>query len=309
MCCGVGRGAAGRTASGLYAGAVSPARLVIDPHTHSTASDGTDSPSELLAAARDAGIDILGITDHDTVAGWHEAVAAARRLGIGLIRGIEISTTHDGASIHVLGYLTDPDDAGLMGELAKARHSRATRLERMVELMAADGIPITYDEVLRQVAPGATPGRPHIADALIANGTIGHRDEAFREWLTDDSPYYVSHYSPDPVRACELVRGAGGVPVLAHPFTRTRGSTVTETLIEQMYAAGLVGLEVFHRDHGPWEIERALRIADRLGLLVTGASDYHGVGKRNRLAEYTTAPEVLEAIEAQASGVTPVVRP
>ncbi|MDC5698620.1 PHP domain-containing protein [Intrasporangium calvum] len=288
---------------------MSPAAPVIDLHAHSTASDGTDTPAELVSAARQAGIDVLAITDHDTVAGWAEAAQAARSEGISLVRGIEVSTTYRDASIHVLGYLTDPDDAALMGELAKARDSRATRLERMVDLMAADGIPITYPEVLAQVAPGATPGRPHIADALIANGTIRHRDEAFRDWLTNESPYYVSHYSPDPVRACELVRRAGGVPVLAHPFTRTRGATVTEALIEQMYAAGLAGLEAFHRDHGPSEVERALALARRLGLVVTGSSDYHGTGKVNRLAEHTTDPEVLAVIESQASGVTPVVRP
>lgn len=305
MCCG-SRGGAG---ADQYAWAVSAAAPVIDLHTHSTASDGTDTPTELVIAAREAGIDVLGITDHDTVAGWAEAEAAARDHGIALVRGIEISTTWHHGSIHLLGYLTDPHDVDLMGELTKARESRATRLERMVALMAEDGIPITYDEVLDQVAPGATPGRPHIADALIANGTIRHRDEAFREWLTNESPYYVKHYSPHPVRACELVRGAGGVPVLAHPFTRTRGETVSDVLVEEMYAAGLAGLEAFHRDHGPSQVERALRLARRLGLLVTGTSDYHGVGKRNRLAEFTTAPEVFAAIEAQARGATPVVRP
>lgn len=283
--------------------------MVIDLHTHSTASDGTESPAELVAAARAAGVDTIAITDHDTVAGWDEAAAAARLHGVALVRGIEISCTWHNASIHLLGYLTDPSDDALMGELAKARDSRATRLERMVELMAADGIPVTHAEVLAQVAPGATPGRPHIADALVANGTVAHRDEAFVSWLSDDSPYYVNHYSPDPVRACELVRRAGGVPVIAHPFTRTRGEDVSDALVEQMYAAGLAGLEAFHRDHGPAEVARALGLAGRLGMVVTGSSDYHGTGKLNRLGEHTTAPEVLAAIEEQSSGVTPMVRP
>lgn len=282
---------------------------VIDLHTHSSASDGTDTPTELVEAAVQAGVDVLAITDHDTVEGWAEAEGASRNAGLTLVRGIEISTNFRDASVHLLGYLTDPDHEALMAELAKARDSRATRLERMVALLAADGIPITYAEVVAQVAEDATPGRPHIADALIANGTIRHRDEAFHRWLSNDSPYYVRHYAPDPVRACELVRAAGGVPVLAHPFTRTRGEGVTDTLIEQMYAAGLAGLEAFHRDHGPFEVERALGLAGRLGLLVTGSSDYHGTGKRNRLAEHTTAPEVLAEIESQASGVTSVVRP
>ncbi|EWT00523.1 metal-dependent phosphoesterase [Intrasporangium oryzae NRRL B-24470] len=281
----------------------------MDLHAHSSVSDGTESPSELVGAARAAGIDVLAITDHDTVGGWDEATDAARRLGLTLVRGIEVSCTFENQSVHLLAYLTDPEDPALMRELAKARDSRATRLARMVELMAADGIPITYDEVLAQVAPGATPGRPHIADALIANGTITHRDQAFESWLTDESPYYVHHYSPDPARAVELVRGAGGVPVLAHPFTRTRGEGVSDELVVELAAAGLAGLEAYHRDHGPEEVARAQALAERLDLLLTGSSDYHGTGKRNRLAENTTTPEVLEAIEAASSGVTAVVRP
>ncbi|MDN5789645.1 MAG: PHP domain-containing protein [Micrococcales bacterium] len=282
---------------------------VIDLHTHSNVSDGTESPAELVESAKAAGIDVLAITDHDTVGGWAEAAEAASAAGIALVRGIEISCAYDGASLHLLAYLPDPDDEALMCELERARRSRVSRLERMVDLMAADGINITYDEVLAQVGTGTTPGRPHIADALIVNGTITHRDDAFVEWLADDSPYYVSHYAPDPVRAVELVAEAGGVPVIAHPYTRTRGEGVADELVEQMYAAGLVGLEAYHRDHGPAEVERARVLAGRLGLVLTGSSDYHGEGKHNQLAEHTTSPEALAAIEAAASGVTPVLRP
>ena len=285
------------------------ARPVIDLHTHSSVSDGTETPAELLAAAATAGVDVLAITDHDTVAGWDEATAAAREHGVTLVRGIEISCARRYTSIHLLGYLPDPGHRPLLEELARARDSRATRLERMVERMAADGIPLTYEEVLAQVSAGATPGRPHIADALIANGTIGHRDEAFREWLGDDSPYYVGHYAPDAVRAVELVRAAGGVPVLAHPFTRTRSGARDDALIARMREAGLVGLEAYHRDHGPEEVAHATELAARLGLVLTGSSDYHGTGKRNRLGENTTAPEVLAAIEAASSGATEVLRP
>lgn len=282
---------------------------VIDLHAHSNVSDGTESPTELLEAAAAARIDVLAITDHDTVGGWEEASSAARRTGVTLVPGIEISCAVGGVSIHLLGYLPDPDDAPLMAELALARDSRETRLERMVARMAADGIPLTYEQVLEQVAVGATAGRPHIADALIASGTISHRDEAFVEWLADDSPYYVAHHAPHPVRAVELVRAAGGVPVIAHPFTRTRSRGADEALIEQMYAAGLVGLEAYHRDHGPEQVARAEALAERLGLLLTGSSDYHGEGKLNRLGEHTTSPEVLDEIEQASSGVTTVVRP
>ena len=284
-------------------------RPVIDLHAHSNVSDGTQSPTGLVTSAAAAGIDVLGITDHDTVGGWEEAATAARRTGVTLVPGIEVSCAVDGVSIHLLGYLTDPDDEALMGELARARESRDTRLERMVVRMAADGIPLGYEEVLAQVGPGATPGRPHIADALIANGTIGHRDEAFDEWLAEDSPYYVAHHAPHPVRAVELVRAAGGVPVIAHPFTRTRSRSADEALIEQMYAVGLAGIEAHHRDHGPEQVERAEAIAERLGLLVTGSSDYHGQGKHNQLGENTTAPSALDAIEHASSGVTTIVRP
>lgn len=286
-----------------------PARPVIDLHTHSNLSDGTETPAQLVASAQAAGVDVLGITDHDTVGGWVEAQEAALREGVSLVRGIEISCSWGRASVHLLGYLTDPDDADLAAELAHARESRATRLERMVELMAADGIPITYEQVRAQVAPGATPGRPHIADALVANGTVRHRDEAFDDWLTSESRYYVGHYSPDPVLAVELVRAAGGVPVLAHPFTNARAGGASVELVEQLYAAGLAGLEVFHRDHGPKEVTLATELCQRLGMFMTGSSDYHGEGKLNRLGEHTTAPEALEAIEAASSGVTRVVRP
>lgn len=289
--------------------AAGQARPVIDLHAHSSVSDGTETPAQLVAAAAAAGIDVLAITDHDSVAGWDEAAEAAQQHGVGLVRGIEISCAWRHTSIHLLGYLPAADDRPLLQELARARDSRSTRLERMVERMSADGIPLTYDEVLAQVAPGATPGRPHIADALIANGTLQHRDEAFRSWLADDSPYYVGHYAPDPVRAVELVRAAGGVPVLAHPFTRTRSGVVDDALVGRMREAGLAGLEAYHRDHGPAEVAHATELAERLGLLLTGSSDYHGTGKRNRLGEHTTTPEVLDAIEEASSGATAVLRP
>jgi predicted metal-dependent phosphoesterase TrpH len=281
--------------------------LVIDLHAHSTVSDGTESPSELVEAAAAAGLDVLAITDHDTTGGWAEAAAAAEQTGIALVRGIEISCHYHGSSVHLLGYLTDPDDPALTAELSRARESRATRLERMVERMTQDGIPITYDEVLTQVAPGATAGRPHIADALVAAGLVPHRDAAFVDWLSDQSPYYVSHYAIDPVRAVRQVRAAGGVAVVAHPFTRTRGTTVPDSFIGELAEAGLAGLEAYHRDHGPEEIARAERLAAEHGLLLTGSSDYHGTGKRNRLGENTTEPEVLAQIVAQSSGVTPLV--
>ncbi len=280
----------------------------IDLHTHSTASDGTQAPAEVVASAREAGVDVLALTDHDTTQGWAPAADAATRLGVALVRGIEVSCSDHGRSVHLLGYLPDPDHPALAAELRRARESRVGRLRRIVELMAADGLPVTYAQVQAQVPPGATEGRPHIADALVASGTVATRDEAFRRWLGNDSPYYVRHYAPDPVHAVELVLEAGGVPVYAHPFGRDLSTTATDRRIEAMAAAGLAGLEVHHRDHDADAVARGLALAERLSLLVTGSSDYHGAGKENRLGEHTTDPAVLAEIEARSSGVVPVLR-
>jgi predicted metal-dependent phosphoesterase TrpH len=234
-------------------------------------------------------------------------VGAALDVGVRLVRGIEISCSRDHRSIHLLGYLPNPDDPRLVIELARARDSRVTRMDRMIERMAADGIPVTVEEVRAQVAPGATLGRPHLADALAAKGVVTDRDEAFRDLLHDRSKYYVGHYAPDPVTAVKLVRGAGGVPVLAHPFAM-RGATVSDDLVEELAAAGLAGLEVHHRDHDPADVERGLRLAHRHHLVVTGSSDYHGTGKLNRLGERTTEPRQWSRIVEQSSGVK-VVQP
>jgi predicted metal-dependent phosphoesterase TrpH len=284
------------------------ARAVIDLHTHSTASDGTEPPAVVVERAVAAGLDVLALTDHDTTLGWDEATDAARRLGTVLVPGIEVSCARRGRSIHLLAYLPDPTHPALAAETERARTSRESRLDRMVRLMAEDGIPVTVEEVRAQVEVGATPGRPHIADALVASGVVDHRDEAFARWLGNDGPYYVGHYAPDPVRAVQMVRSAGGVPVIAHPHSGTRGRVVPDSMVEEMAAAGLAGVEVRHRDHTPEAVRHLTDLAGALGLLVTGSSDYHGEGKRNRLGENTTDPEVLEAIVAMATG-TPVVRP
>lgn len=282
--------------------------MLIDLHTHSTASDGTEPPAVVVAQAVAAGLDVVALTDHDTTLGWDEAADAARRHGIRLVPGIEVSCSRNHQSIHLLAYLPDPTHPALVDELERARHSRETRLDAMVAKMAADGIPVTIEQVRAQVEPGATPGRPHIADALVASGVVAHRDEAFARWLGGRSKYYVEHYAPDPVRAVEIVRAAGGVPVVAHPRSVNRGRIVTDALIEELTAAGLAGLEVHHRDHTPDAVAHLADLARALGLLATGSSDYHGTGKLNRIGEHTTTPEVLEAIEALGTG-TPVVTP
>ena len=276
--------------------------MAIDLHTHSSASDGTEPPAVVVQRAVEAGLSTMALTDHDTTLGWEEAADAAQAHGIRLVRGIEVSCSRRHQSIHLLAYLPDPSNPRLVAELARARESRDTRLDRMVRKMADDGIDVTVDLVRAEVEDGATAGRPHIADALVTAGIVANRDEAFKRFLGNDSRYYVSHYAPDPVDAVELVRAAGGVPVIAHAWSATRGRFVTDELIEEMVGAGLLGLEVHHRDHTPEAVRHLSDLAHSLGLLVTGSSDYHGDGKLNRLGEFTTAPKVLAEIESLASG-------
>lgn len=280
---------------------------MIDLHTHSTASDGTEAPALVVRRAVEAGLEVLALTDHDTTLGWEDASTAARSEGVALVPGIEVSCTRRGRSIHLLAYLPDPGNPDLVAELEASRDSRESRLERIVERMAADGIPVSVETVRAQVGEGATAGRPHIADALVASGVVAHRDEAFARFLSNDSPYHVGHYAPDVSRAVQMVRAAGGVPVLAHPWSGTRGRGIPDALVEELTAVGLAGLEVHHRDHDADAVRHLTELAHHLDLLVTGSSDYHGDGKRNRLGEHTTAAEVLAEIEGQASG-TAVVR-
>jgi 3',5'-nucleoside bisphosphate phosphatase len=283
-----------------------PPDAVIDLHTHSLHSDGTEPPATVVRNAAAAGVDVVALTDHDVVSGWAEADLAGREVGVVVVPGIEVSCSWRGISVHLLAYLPDPADAELEEELGASRLSRDTRLQVMVQRLEADGYPVTYDEVLSTAAADASLGRPHIADVLVRNGVFSHRDQAFEDVLSTGSPYYVSHAAPDPVRATELVVAAGGAAVLAHPFATKRGRTITDDVVADMAAAGLAGLEVDHRDHGAAEREHAAGLAARLGLVTTGSSDYHGAGKQNRLAENTTAPAVLEHLLGRATG-TPLL--
>jgi len=279
----------------------------IDLHAHSNVSDGTQAPGAVMASAAEAGLDVVALTDHDSTDGWDEAASAARSNGVALVPGMEISCrTTEGISVHLLCYLHDPEHPGLLEEITKAKDARFTRAERMVSLLAED-YPLSWDDVIHHVAPGATLGRPHIADALVAAGVVADRTEAFESILTSRSRYFVQHYAPDPAFAVELVRAAGGVPVFAHPVASARGRIVGERTYREMIDAGLAGLEIYHRDN-PEEGRTFLRkLADRHGLLVTGSSDYHGAGKPNLLGENLTSPEVFARIEELGTG-TPVVR-
>lgn len=259
----------------------------------------------LLAAAAEARLDVMALTDHDSTAGWEEALAAARLHGVGLLPGMEIScSTAQGISVHVLCYLHDPAHAGLLEEITKSKDARVTRAERMVERLAED-YPLNWDDVSAHVAPGATIGRPHIADAMVAAGIVSDRNEAFVNILTSRSRYFVTHYAPDPVLAVELVRAAGGVPVFAHPMASARGRVVAPEIFHDMIDAGLLGLEVEHRDNPP-EARKWLRgLALENGLFTTGSSDYHGIGKPNLLGENLTDPESLARILDMGTGTAP----
>jgi predicted metal-dependent phosphoesterase TrpH len=279
----------------------------IDLHTHSTASDGTDPPADVVAAAAAAGLDVLALTDHDTTAGIPEASEAARRHGVVLVPGAEISCQVGSIGVHMLAYLHDPQDQALLLETELTRADRLDRARRMVRRMTAD-LGVTWADVQAQLDSRATVGRPHLADALVARGLVASRDEAFATLLHAHSPYYLPHYAPDAERIVRLIRQAGGVPVMAHPRADGRGRIVSTAAIERLAAVGLAGLEVDHRDHEESDRRLLRGLARDLGLLVTGSSDYHGTGKLNALGEHTTAPEVLEAIIDQAA-VDRVVRP
>lgn len=282
--------------------------MSFDLHTHSNISDGTQPPADVVASAKRAGLQGLALTDHDTTAGWAEAVRAAEEQEILLIPGMEITTlTEDRISVHLLSYLHDPAHPGLTAAIRSARRGREARARRMVELLGRD-FPLTWERVQAQVSEGATVGRPHLADALVAVGVVEDRQEAFDRLLHRGSPYYVSQDNIHPAEAIRLVREAGGVPVIAHAMASARGRTVSQDQLEEMVQAGLAGVEVWHRDNPEEGRQALLALARRHDLLVTGSSDYHGAGKPNLIGENTTDLRTVEQILERASGSTPAGR-
>ena len=274
---------------------------MIDLHTHTSNSDGTDTAGELVLKALSQGVTVLGIMDHDTIAGWDEAIAYLRP-GLSLVLGSEISCqTEDGISVHMLGALFDRENQALQDVLEQTRENRFGRMQRIIDRLNNDGIEINMDEVLAQLAEGATLGRPHLADALVAKGFAVSREEVFADWLNNNSKYYVSHYSPRPEVAIKLIKDAGGVSVIAHPMASLRGRIIETDTFQSYVAAGLDGIEIDHRDHSLEQRFLLRGIAKETGLAITGSSDYHGNGKLNQLAEFTTSPEQWEALEARAN--------
>jgi predicted metal-dependent phosphoesterase TrpH len=284
----------------------------IDLHAHTSASDGTDTPTQLLANAAAAGLDVVAITDHDTTRGWAEA-ADALPAHMTLVRGAELSCAHrpvlaDGmpgqrTSLHMLAYLFDPDAPAFVAERVRLREDRRGRGQRIVERMIDDGLPVTWERVSELAGEGAV-GRPHIARVLVENGVVSSVDEAFDKYLRDASRYHVPKADSDVFDAIGLILASGGVPVFAHPRARRRGRVVSDEAIAEFAAAGLVGLEVDHPDHTREDRDRLRALAGELGLIVTGSSDYHGSNKTTPLGAELTDPRQYGALVAAASSPT-----
>lgn len=287
----------------------------IDLHSHSSVSDGTDSPAEVVEYAVAAGLDVLALTDHDTVAGIEEA---ARKLpaGFTLVPGMELSCAYEGSSVHLLCYLFDPEEPDLAEELRRVRSDRASRAEEMVRKLREHGVGVTWERVLEIAGAGHeehadanTIGRPHLARAIVEAGAARDVQDAFDRWIGSGGPAYASRYAIDPVRAVGLVRAAGGVCSLAHPG-RAEGSlnnTVPLELVERMVAAGMGAIEADHPSHNRAQARYWRGVADDLGVVVTGSSDDHGSLTGRRLGCRTTAPEAFERLVAPATG-TPLLR-
>jgi predicted metal-dependent phosphoesterase TrpH len=277
----------------------------IDLHTHSRASDGTQTPEELVRAAKAAGLDVLGLTDHDATEGWTEAARTAAEVGISLVRGVEISTKHQGRGAHLLAYLLDPTYPALVEHLEKVLDGRSSRVPAMLERLRDVGIDVDISDVRRAADGTAATGRPHVADALVTLGAVPDRNTAFDLYLSPGRPAYVNRYAPALVEMVRIVEDAGGVSVLAHPWGRHGPGSMTEASIAELAGLGLAGLEVDHQDHSPAERERLRAIAQRLDLVVTGSSDHHGTGKfDHELGCHTTASEQYERLLALADAAS-----
>jgi predicted metal-dependent phosphoesterase TrpH len=279
----------------------------IDLHTHSSFSDGTDTPSELVGKARAVGLDVVGLTDHDTFDGLDEAVAVGERLGVHVVRGMELSCSHRGSSVHVLAYGADAAGPALAAEMARVRDGRLGRLAGVLAKLAELGVPVSEAEVMAQVGESPSVGRPHIADALIEAGHVRDRQEAFDRFLADGGPAHVHRYTIEVDRGIDLVHEAGGLAVIAHPWGRGREHVLPPRVLEALVRDhGLDGVEVDHQDHD-FDARRRLRtLADSLGLLATGSSDYHGTGKLDHdLGCNTTDPAVFNEMQRRLAPAPP----
>lgn len=275
-----------------------------DLHLHSNHSDGTQTPAEVMRQAYAHGVRTVALTDHDRSTGWDEAAGAAASLGMTFLPGMELSAKYEWRSVHVLGYLFDPDDGPLRTETDRIRGDRIGRAERIVRNIGRD-YDLVWADVLAQTAGDATVGRPHIADALVARGIVADRSAAFDGILHPREGYYEPHYAPDPLTAVNLITGAGGVAVIAHPVTSGRDRMMPIPFIERLVAAGLGGFEIDHRENTEAGKKVLRDLATTHDLIVTGSSDYHGAGKPNVPGEHTTSDEMVARIIERATGTEP----
>jgi 3',5'-nucleoside bisphosphate phosphatase len=278
---------------------------MIDLHTHTTASDGTDKPFEMLKNAKSAGLTIVAMTDHDSTEGWREVRSNRDQIPVGLtiVPGAEVSTrTQLGMSVHIVGLLFDAGNQQLAKLLSDTRDDRIPRMEKMIEKLQAAGYQITMQDVEEVKPLGATLGRPHLADALIKNRVVASRDEAFAELLHNNSQFYVSHWAPSPVEAIKAIADAGGVSILAHPFAEKRGAVLTFGEVAELAAAGLNGIERNKRDHDEAAHSKIDQLALEHNLIKIGSSDYHGAARANQLGEEQTPVDLWENLASKASG-------
>ncbi|RJX28562.1 MAG: PHP domain-containing protein [Desulfarculus sp.] len=249
---------------------------LIDLHTHTTASDGSLSPAALVAAAQEAGLAAVAVTDHDSIAGLAEALAAGQERGLEVVPGVEISLQRPGGgSMHLLGLWVDPEDPGLNQGLAWLQRARAQRNPRIVDRLNGLGVPLTLAEV-QAAAAGGQVGRPHFAQVLVDKGVAANRQEAFGRFLKRGAPAYVDKARFAPAQGLALLRAAGGLPVLAHPGLLDLHPAVLEELLRELKGLGLEGLEAYYSEHDPALERRLLGLAARLELAVSGGSDFHG---------------------------------
>jgi 3',5'-nucleoside bisphosphate phosphatase len=276
-----------------------------DLHSHSSVSDGTEPPAVVIRRAATAGLDVIALTDHDTVAGQREAASALPE-GLTLLPGAELSCRLAGHSVHLLAYLFDPENDELAGEMAEIRESRLYRARAMVDKLNELGAPVTWEQV-SEIAGGGVVGRPHIARAMIDAGVVTSFDEAFSpQWLGPGGRAHVSRYALDPAKAIRLVNSAGGVTALAHPRGQTRGWQIPDEVIADLAATGLTGIEVNHPQQDDRERGRLSELAARLGLVASGGSDDHGSLTGFRIGSEVAPEGAYEQFVSLASGAAPV---
>lgn len=259
-----------------------------DLHVHTHYSDGTDSPQRVIELAKQAGLSAIAITDHDILNGHSEAAEAAQAAGLELIPGLEMSASDSGREVHMLGFFIEASHAGFQQRLAEQRTRRVARIHEMIARLGQLGLTITPEEVFSQANHQGAIGRPHVAQALLKRGYVSTTKEAFDRYIGNNAPAYIAGSPLNPKIAIRAIREAGGIPVLAHPIYLK-----DDTLIEPLVPHGLVGLEVYHSGHPPEAVGRYEQLAERLGLLKTGGSDYHGANKEGAPIGSTSVPYTL----------------